>query len=156
MKIDGTRTNDRATEVVLAYLSAFNRGDWAAMLALVSDGVVHDFHPGERESGKPAFAAYLRAYAHASEPSQLRDIVVMTSPDGARAAAEYLAYGEATGADGPSRPGVNRKRYMQPGGLFFAIRDGLIERVSNYQPRPNRDAPATTTATTAIVGALTG
>lgn len=152
MKIDGTRTNDRATEVVLAYLSAFNRGDWAAMLALVSDGVVHDFHPGERESGKTAFAAYLHAHAHASDPTQLRDIVVMTSPDGARAAAEYLAYGEqATGADGPSRPGVNRRRYMQPGGLFFAIRDGLIERVSNYQPRlgPGVRTPATS----AVAGA---
>lgn len=135
MRIDGTRSNDRATEVVLAYLSAFNRGDWAAMLELLDDDVVHDFNPGQRQAGKNAFAAYLRARSECHE--QLRDIVVMTSPDGARAAAEYMAHGESdTGADAPSRRGVQRQRYVLPGGMFFAIREGQIERISNYQQRP--------------------
>jgi len=130
MRIDGTRSNDRATEVVLAYLSAFNRGDWAAMLELLDDGVVHDFNPGQRQTGKTAFAAYLQARSETRE--QLRDIVVMTSPDGARAAAEYMAHGES---DAPSRRGVNRQRYVLPGGMFFAIHEGQIARVSNYQQR---------------------
>jgi len=134
MKIDGTRSNDRATEVVLAYLSAFNRGDWAAMLELLDDGVVHDFNPGQRQTGKSAFAAYLHARSETRE--KLRDIVVMTSPDGARAAAEYMAHGESgTGADVPGRRGSHRQRYMLPGGMFFAVREGQIERISNYQQR---------------------
>ena len=37
MKIDGTRAHDRATEIVLAYYAAFNRGDWAGMQALRSE-----------------------------------------------------------------------------------------------------------------------
>ena len=32
MIIDGKRASDRAIEVILAYYSAFNRGDWDAML----------------------------------------------------------------------------------------------------------------------------
>ena len=134
MRIDGTRSNDRATEVVLAYLSAFNRGDWAAMLELLDDGVVHDFARGQRLTGKSAFAAHLHALTEPRE--QLRDIVVMTSPDGARAAAEYMAHGESgAGADAPGRRGIHRQRYVLPGGMFFAIRDGQIERISNYQQR---------------------
>lgn len=135
MRIDGTRSNDRATELVLAYLAAFNRGDWAAMLELLDDGIVHDFDPGRRETGKGAFAAYL--HARSGNREQLRDIVVMTSPDGARAAAEYMIHGECE-AGAPSRPGVHRQRYALPGGTFFAVRDGLIARVSNYQQRADQ------------------
>ena len=92
MKIDGTRRHDRATEVVLAYYAAFNRGDWDGMLALLTDDVVHDLNQGRREQGREAFAAFLaRMDAHYSE--QLHDIVVMASPDGERAADSlfYLA-----------------------------------------------------------------
>ena len=39
MIIDGTRTHDRATTLILDYYAAFNRGDWAAMLALLTDDV---------------------------------------------------------------------------------------------------------------------
>jgi len=133
MRIDGTRSNDRATELVLAYLAAFNRGDWAGMLELLDDGVVHDFDPGHRETGKAAFAAYL--HARAGNREQLRDIIVMTSPDGARAAAEYMAHGECEAA-APNR--ANRQRYVLPGGVFFAVRDGQIARVSDYQQRADR------------------
>ena len=42
MKIDGTRAHDRATELVLAYYAAFNRGDWPGMQALLADDIVHD------------------------------------------------------------------------------------------------------------------
>ena len=44
MKIDGTRAHDRATELVLAYYAAFNRGDWAGMQGLLADDVVHDLN----------------------------------------------------------------------------------------------------------------
>lgn len=137
MRIDGTRSNDRTTELVLDFLAAFNRGDWAGMLELLDDGIVHDFDPGRRETGKVAFAAYL--HARAENRKQLRDIVVMTSPDGARAAAEYMAHGECEAA-APSRVGVHRQRYALPGGTFFAVRDGLIARVGNYQQRADRAA----------------
>ena len=60
MRIDGTRRQDRATELVLAYYAAFNRGDRQAMLALLADDVVHDLNQGARENGKAAFAAFMQ------------------------------------------------------------------------------------------------
>ena len=86
MKIDGTRRQDRAIELVLAYYAAFNRGDREAMLALLHDEVVHDLNQGARETGKPAFAAFMQRM-DASYREQLRDIVVLASQDGDRAAA---------------------------------------------------------------------
>ena len=111
MKIDGTRAHDRATELVLAYYAAFNRGDWAGMQALLADDVVHDLNQGYRE--------------------QLRDVVVMASPDGSRAAAEYVVHGDYLEAD-DGLPPANGQKYVLPGGAFFDIRDGSISRISNY------------------------
>ena len=130
MKIDGTRSNDRATELVLEYYAAFNRGDWDGMLALLDEKVVHDLNQGPREVGRAAFAAFLQRMA-ASYREQLRDIVVMTSPDGERAGAEYVVHGEYLAND-PGLPEARGQRYVLPGGAFFAIRDGHIARVSNY------------------------
>ena len=130
MKIGGTRRHDRATELVLAYYAAFNRGDWDGMLALLTDDVVHDLNQGRREQGREAFAAFLvRMDAHYSE--RLHDIVVMASPDGERAAAEYVVHGEYRVTD-EGLPAARGQRYVLPGGAFFAIRDGRISRVTNY------------------------
>ena len=63
MKIDGTRRQDRAVELVLGYYAAFNRGDREAMLALLADDVVHDLNQGARETGKAAFAAFMPSTA---------------------------------------------------------------------------------------------
>ena len=138
MKIDGTRSHDRATERVLQYYAAFNRGDWAAMLDCLTDDVVHDLNQGGRETGRDAFAAFLDRMA-ASYREQLREIVVMTSPDGARAAAEYVVHGEYIADDagpgsspGGTLPPARGQRYVLSGGAFFALRDQRIARVSNY------------------------
>lgn len=130
MHIDGTRAHDRATELVLAYYAAFNRGDWDGMLALLADDVVHDLNQGPRETGRDAFSAFLARMAR-SYREQLRDIVVMASPDGARAAAEYVVHGEYV-ADDAGLPPAKGQRYALPGGAFFDLRDGRIARVTNY------------------------
>lgn len=135
MIIDGTRAHDRATTLVLGYYAAFNRGDWAAMLALLTDDVAHDLNQGARETGRDAFAAFL-ARMDRSYREQLRDIVVMASPDGARAAAEYVVHGEYRVAD-EGLPPANGQTYALPGGAFFDIvfangGAGKIARVTNY------------------------
>jgi steroid delta-isomerase-like uncharacterized protein len=130
MHIDGTRAHDRATELILAYYAAFNRGDWDGMLALLADDVVHDLNQGPRETGRDAFSAFLARMAR-SYREQLRDIVVMASPDGARAAAEYVVHGEYV-ADDAGLPPASGQRYALPGGAFFDLRDGRIARVTNY------------------------
>ncbi|WP_024869646.1 ketosteroid isomerase-related protein [Pseudoxanthomonas suwonensis] len=130
MKIDGTRRQDRAIELVLAYYAAFNRGDREAMLALLADDVVHDLNQGARETGKEAFAAFMRRM-DASYREQLHDIVVMATQDGDRAAAEYVVHGEYL-RDDEGLPPARGQKYVLPGGAFFDIRDDRIARVSNY------------------------
>jgi len=60
----------------------------------------------------------------------------MASPDGARAAAEYVVHGEYLVAD-HGLPPANGQHYVLPGGAFFDITfdkggAGLIARVTNY------------------------
>ncbi len=130
MKIDGNRKQDRATELVLTYYAAFNRGDWESMLALLADDVAHDLNEGPREIGREAFAAFL-GRMNASYREQLRNIIVLASLDGDRAAAEYVVHGEYLNTD-EGLPPANGQTYELPGGAFFEIRDDRIARVTNY------------------------
>ena len=130
MKIDGTRRQDRAIEIVLGYYAAFNRGDRDGMLALLADGVVHDLNEGDRQVGKPAFAAFMQRM-DASHREQLRDIVVFATQDGDRAAAEYVVHGEYL-RDDEGLPPAKGQKYVLPGGAFFDVRDDRIARVTNY------------------------
>ena len=75
-------------------------------------------------------AAFLRRM-EASYREQLREVVVMASADGSRAAAEYVVHGEYHHTD-EGLPPANGQRYVLPGGAFFDIRGGRIARVSNY------------------------
>ena len=119
-----------AADLIRAYYAAFNAGDRDAMLALLTDDVAHDLNQGARETGREAFAAFMRRM-DTSYRERLDDIVVMTSADGTRAAAEYVVHGEYL-ADDAGLPPARGQRYVLPGGAFFAIRDGRIARVSNY------------------------
>jgi steroid delta-isomerase-like uncharacterized protein len=62
---------------------------------------------------------------------ELRDIVVMASPDGARAAAEFQVHGAYLAQDS-GLPPARGQRYALPAGAFFALRDGRISRVTMY------------------------
>ena len=130
MLIDGKRSADRSTELVLAYYAAFNRGDWDGMCALLSEDVVHEINQGGRERGRAPFRAFLDRMS-ASYREQLRDMVVMTTADGRRAAAEYIVEGEYL-ADDDGLPAARGQRYVLPGGAFFDISAGRITRVTNY------------------------
>ena len=130
MKIDGNRRQDRATELVLNYYAAFNRGDWDGMLALLADDVAHDLNEGSRETGRAAFAAYL-ARMHASCREQLHDLVVLSTLDGDHAAAKYMVHGQYH-HDGEGLPPATGQAYVLPGGAFFEIHDDRIARVTNY------------------------
>ena len=130
MLIDGKRSADRSTELVLGYYAAFNRGDWDGMCALLDDQVVHEINQGERERGREAFRAFLLRMA-GSYREQLRDLAVMTTADGSRAGAEYIVEGEYL-RDDPGMPAAHGQRYVLPGGAFFDIADNRITRISNY------------------------
>ena len=116
--------------LIQRYYDAFNRGDWEAMLACLTDDVAHDLNQGGREHGHEAFRAFL-ARMNRSYREQLQKIVVMASADGLRAAAEYEVHGSYL-ADDEGLPPAHGQRYVLPGGAFFDIRGGRISRVSNY------------------------
>ena len=125
----------QAIALVTGYYAAFNRGDWPGMLSRLADDVVHDLNQGPRETGRDAFAAFLRRMDRCYR-EQLRDIVVLASADGTRAAAEYVVHGEYLVAD-EGLPAAHGQRYVLPGGAFFDIVSGAdgaprIARVSNY------------------------
>jgi len=119
-----------APSLIERYYAAFNAGDREGMLACLTDDVAHDVNQGGRETGRAAFRAFL-ARMRRCYREQLRDVVVMTSADGARAAAEYVVHGEYL-ADDEGLPPARGQRYGLPGGAFFELRDGRIARVSNY------------------------
>ncbi len=119
-----------ADALIHAYYAAFNAGDAAGMVALLTDDVVHDINQGARETGRAAFIAFM-ARMNGSYRERLEDIVVLTEPSGTRAAAEFTVHGTYLVAD-PGMPAAHGQTYVLPAGAFFVIRDGLIARVTNF------------------------
>ena len=68
-------------------------------------------------------AAYVR--------EQLQSIIVMVSPDGTRAAAEFTVQG-AYVRDDAGLPPARGQRYTLHAGTFFNIHAGQLRRVSEY------------------------
>jgi steroid delta-isomerase-like uncharacterized protein len=116
--------------LIVRYYAAFNAMDIEAILACLTDDVAHDINQGARETGKDAFRAFLGRMDHAYS-EQLRDIVIMTSTDGTRAAAEFMVHGVYKVAD-EGFPPAHGQSYVLPAGGFFDITDGKISRVSVY------------------------
>ena len=108
-----------SAEVIRAYYEAFNAGDREGMLALLTDDVAHDINQGGREIGKDAFRRFL-AHMDRCYREELRDIVVMASPDGSRAAAEFTVHGTYLVTD-KGLPPASGQTYTVPAGTFPAI-----------------------------------
>jgi steroid delta-isomerase-like uncharacterized protein len=134
MKIDGSRRDDRTAELVLAYYAALNRNDREGVLALLCEDVVHEINQGPREVGHAAFDAFLQRMEGCYH-EQLHDIMVMTSADGRRAAAEYMVHGQYV-EDDIGMPPARGQKYVMPGAAFFSFRDGRIRRVSDCYNLP--------------------
>ena len=123
-------TREQTAALIGAYYAAFNAMDVEAILACLDDGVAHDINQGSRETGKAAFRAFLGRMDHAYS-EQLHDIAIMTSPDGRRAAAEFIVDGIYKVAD-EGFPAAHGQSYSLPAGGFFEIANGKITRVSVY------------------------
>jgi steroid delta-isomerase-like uncharacterized protein len=117
-------------QLIESYYDAFNRGDTAAMLALLTEDVVHDINQGNREIGREAFAAFM-ARMNRSYREQVRDLVAMATADGTRAAAEFVVDGTYLATDA-GLPEARGQTYSLPAGAFFACREGRIARVTNW------------------------
>ena len=122
--------SDATLALVRQYYAAFNAQDWDAFLSLLDEDVVHDLNQGPREQGRAAFARFMQRM-NRSYRERVEDLVVMATPDGARAAAEYVVEGTYV-ADDAGLPPARGQTYRLAGGAFFEVRDGRIARVTNY------------------------
>jgi steroid delta-isomerase-like uncharacterized protein len=119
-----------ARTIIQSYYDAFNAGDVAAFVGLVTDDVVHDINQGAREIGKDAFQAFVNRM-NRSYREQLTDIVIFESPDGTRGAAEFTVNGQYLATD-EGLPEATGQTYTIPAGAFFELRDGKVARITNY------------------------
>jgi steroid delta-isomerase-like uncharacterized protein len=112
------------------YYEAFNAGDTAGMLACLVENIVHDVNQGSRRTGKAAFRDFA-AHMERCFAEQLENIVVMATPDGARAAAEFDVLGTYIETDA-GLPPASGQTYRLSAGAFFEVEGGLISRVTTY------------------------
>ena len=138
MIIDGARAADRTSALVLRFCAAYSRGDAEGMLDCLADDVVHDVNQGDRESGKAAFRNYITQHMR-SYREEWRDIVVMSIDDGTRAAAEFSVHGVYQSA-APGLPAAQGQRYTLTAGVFFAVNQGKIARITPYYNQHDRQA----------------
>lgn len=122
--------NSDANALLRRYFDAFNSGKPQQMLDCLADNVAHDVNQGGRRSGKAMFAEFL-AHMDRCYSEQLKDIVIMSSADGTRGAAEYVVHGTYK-ADDEGLPPARGQTYVLPAGSFFQMSDGKISRVTTY------------------------
>ncbi len=116
--------------VIAAYYAAFNRQDAEGMLALLHNDVLHEPSQGAPRRGKAAFADFL-AHMNRCYRETVIDPVIMASPDGSRASAEFMLEGRYLETD-EGLPPAGGQTYRLRVGAFFELADGEITRVSNH------------------------
>lgn len=117
-----------SAEIIRTYFEAFNAGDAETMLSLVSDDLCHFVNQGELRQGRAKFAEFC-SHMGVSYREELRDLVILVSDDGTRAAAEFTVHGTYLQTD-PGLPEARGQRYCLPAGTFFTLADGSITRIS--------------------------
>jgi steroid delta-isomerase-like uncharacterized protein len=122
--------NQDTINLIQKYYEAFNKGDMDTFMGLLTDEVIHDINQGKREIGKEAFAQFM-ACMNYNYKEQLVDMVVMATPDGTRAAAEFVVLGEYLKTD-EGLPVAQGQKYRLPAGAFFEVRDNKVARITNY------------------------
>ncbi len=122
--------NQNTVNLIEQYYAAFNNADMETFLNLLTDDVIHDINQGKRETGKDAFKQFM-ACMNYNYKEQLIDMVIMSTPDGSRAAAEFVVLGKYLKSD-EGLPEAKGQEYKLPAGAFFEIRDNKVARITNY------------------------
>lgn len=120
----------KTVDLIHSYYENFNRGDLNKFIELLSDDVIHDINQGGRQTGKQEFLKFMQRMQHCYQ-EQVKNITVMVSQDGRRAAAEFTVHGTYLANDAELPP-AHKQTYSLPCGAFFEIESGKITRVTNY------------------------
>lgn len=116
--------------LIETYYATFNAGDREAMLALLTEDVVHDINQGAAEVGRETFRAFLQRMDRCYR-EEVTELAVMPHADGTRAAAEFYILGTYLQTDEGLPPAAGQT-YRLRVGAFFDIRNGKVARVTNY------------------------
>ncbi|WP_323782131.1 ketosteroid isomerase-related protein [Leisingera sp.] len=118
------------TDTIARYFAAFNAGDTDAMLDCLDEQIAHHVNEGQIRVGKEKFAAFC---AHMSRcyKEELTDMVIFSSEDSSRAAAEFIVNGTYLVTD-EGLPEAKGQTYRLPGGSFIELKDGKISRLTTY------------------------
>lgn len=116
------------SDTIKIYFDAFNAGDTAAMLDCLSEDVAHHVNEGGVREGKAAFAEFCGHMSRCYDET-LTDMVIFSTQDDSRAAAEYTVNGTYLQTDA-GLPPAHGQKYRLPAGSFFDLRDGKITRIT--------------------------
>jgi steroid delta-isomerase-like uncharacterized protein len=119
-----------ALALIRRYYDAFNAGDAPGMLACLTEDIEHRVNEGAHRIGRARFAEFC-SHMGVSYREELRDMVILATEDGTRAAAEFTVHGQYLATD-PGLPEARGQRYTLPAGGFFDIRDGRIARITTF------------------------
>jgi steroid delta-isomerase-like uncharacterized protein len=123
-------TAAETSALIARYYDAFNAGNAAGMLDCVSDDVEHRVNEGGIRRGRGKFAEFC-SHMGVSYRETLKDMVIFSSEDGSRAAAEFVVHGTYLQTD-PGLPEAHGQTYVLPAGAFFDVADGRITRVTTF------------------------
>jgi len=118
------------TDTIARYFEAFNSGNVDAMIDCLAEDVAHHVNEGQIRQGRAAFRDFCE-HMNGCYSETLTDIVIFGSPDGTRAAAEYIVNGTYLATDA-GLPEASGQTYRLPAGSFFSLSDGRIKRVVTY------------------------
>ena len=116
--------------LIKQYYQYFNQRNIPAFLNLLDNDVVHDINQGASEIGIQAFTTFMARMDDAYE-EEIKDLVVMTTENGERAAAEFIVMGTYKKTD-QGLPTAHYQTYELRCGAFFEIKNHKISRVTNY------------------------
>lgn len=118
-------------DIVMAYYAAFNNKDYAAMLSLVADDVVHEPNQGTPRHGKALFETFV-ARMDECYAETLADIVYLEAPGHRdRAAVQFVVHGRYLQGEA-GLPAAHGQSYVLPAAAFLEITEGKITRITTY------------------------
>ena len=117
-------------DLIARYFEAFNAKHADGMLECLSPDVAHHVNEGQVRTGRTKFAEFCAHMSHCYDET-LTDMVILVSPDGTRAAAEYIVNGTYLNTD-TGLPEARGQTYRLPAGSFFSVAEGQITRVVTY------------------------
>lgn len=118
------------TGIIESYYAAFNHGDAEAMLSLLDDNVIHEPCQGKPREGVGPFREFLD-HMNRCYKERVIDPVILYSPAGNRASAEFFLEGKYLKTDS-DLPAARGQHYHLRVGAFFEIGGNRITRVTNH------------------------